>query len=145
MKIFKLITLSIIVLMFSYSCKKGEAKQKEFNNEIITDSTDIMKNNLPYTSDSVKRYYKLDADSISHIVNPLHKELVSADFDEKNKAIPIKENDFEIESNSKYKYYVLETFKFSDTNTAKLIIYNTFGENDSKILNTQLNWKRRSN
>ncbi|MFC0427619.1 hypothetical protein [Chryseobacterium scophthalmum] len=139
MKIFKPIALSFIVLMFSYSCKKGEAKQKEFNNEIITDSTATMKNNLPYTSDNVKQYYKIDSDSISYVVNSLHKGLVSASFDEKNKTIPIKENDFEIQPDSKYKYYVLETFKFSYTNTAKLIIYNIFGENDSKILNIQLN------
>lgn len=135
--------LSLGMLILFFSCQKGTIKQDKIDNEaqkiIVTDSTVQMKNNLPYTSDNVKPYYKLDADSTSYVVNTLYKGLVSHNFDEKNQAVPLKENDFNIRLDSKDKYYILETFKFSDTNTAQLIIYNTFGDNDSKILNVQLN------
>ncbi|EJL74231.1 hypothetical protein [Chryseobacterium populi] len=140
MKILKLSACSIIMLVFSYSCKKVAPKQEESNHELtIADSTNTMKNNLPYTSDNIKQYYKYNVDSISYVVNSQYKGLVSGNFNEKNKFVPLKENDFEIQQEPKYKYYILETFKFSDTNTVKLIIYNSFGENDSKILNVQLN------
>ncbi len=101
--------------------------------------SNVMNNNLPYNSDSVKQFYKLDTDSISYIVNTMYKGLTSNNFDEKNQAVPLKENDFEIKLDPKYKYYTIETFKFPDYNTLKLIIYNTYGENDSKVLNVQLN------
>ncbi|GAB0156700.1 hypothetical protein CHRYSEOSP005_19670 [Chryseobacterium sp. Alg-005] len=142
MKILKLSTLSyIVILILFHSCKQGATKQDNFNNKAneTTDSTAQMKNNLPYTSDDVKPYYKLDADSTSYVVDSLYKGLVSRSFDEKNLSVPLKENDFNIQLDSQYKYYILKTFTFSDSHTAQVIIYNTFGENDSKILNVQLN------
>jgi hypothetical protein len=126
--------------MFASSCKKASANQNEISKNIIKkDTTDTMRNNLPYTSDNVKQYYKYDTVSVSYIVDMVQKGLSFKNFDEENKRIHLKENDFEVQLNPKYEYYILETFKFSQTNTAKLIIYNTFGENDSKILNIQLN------
>lgn len=138
MKILKLIILSFIVSLISFSCDKEKIKKKNDKPTIITSST-IMKNNLPYTSDNAKKYYELNSDSTMYVINPLHENLVSDNFNEKNKSVLLKENDFGIQLNPNYKYYVLETFKFSNVNTIKLIIYNTFGENDSKILNLQLN------
>lgn len=141
MKILKLITINLIVLTCVYCCKKSNTGNvNSQNNNLSKDSISTeMKNNFPYTSDSVKPFYKLDADSISYIVNTAYKELSPENFGEKNTLIPLKENDFDIVLDTKSKFYTLETFKFSDQNTAKLIIYNTFGENDSKILNVQLN------
>lgn len=139
MKILKLILLSFIVVTFCYSCKKEKVKMDEFNHKLTLNDNDTMKNNLPYTSDNVKQYYKHDADSISYVVNSLYKGIVSCNFDENNKLVSLRENDFEIQQDSKDKYYILETFNFPDEKKCKLIIYNTYGENDSKILNIQLN------
>lgn len=140
MRILKLITINLFVLL-CFSCKKNITENGNVQSKgLPKDSTSTeMTNNLPYTSDSVKPYYKLDTDSVSYVVNTSYKGLLSDNFNEKNSSIPLKENDFEIKPDPKTKYYTLETFKFSDQNTAKLIIYNTFGENDSKILNVQLN------
>lgn len=139
MKNTTLIALNIILLLF-LSCEKTTIR-KDYENNKKTDIKikSMMKNNLPYTSENVKPYYKLDSDSISYVVDLQNNGIPSNNFEEKNNSVPLKENDFDIQLNSKYTYYELETFKFSNTNTAKLIIYNTFGENDSKILNVQLN------
>lgn len=140
MKILKLFTINFFVLI-CFSCKKNMTTGKNLTSKgLLTDSTFTkMKNNLPYTSDSIKQYYKLDMDSVSYVVNTTYKGLSSNHFDEKNRSLPLKENDFDIILNSKIRFYTLEDFRFSDQNIAKLVIYNTFGENDSKILNVQLN------
>jgi|GEM_PF-285920 len=140
MKILKLTTIHLFVLL-CFSCKKNVSENGiSQSNRSSTDSTSTeMTNNLPYTSDRVQPYYKPDTDSVSYVVNTSYKGLQSDTFNEKDSSVPIKENDFEIAPDPKTKYYILETFKFSDQNTAKLIIYNTFGENDTKILNVQLN------
>ncbi len=140
MKILKLFTINFFVLI-CFSCKKNMTTDENltFKGVLIDSTFTKMTNNLPYTSDSIKQYYKLDTDSVSYIVNATYKGLSNNNFDEKNRSLPLKENDFNIVLTSKTKFYTLQAFKFSDQNTAKLLIYNTFGENDSKILNVQLN------
>lgn len=96
-----------------------------------------MSNNLPYTSDEVKKYYSSDSTSSNHLINS--KGLVEHYFSLSEMALPLKENDFETKPSTKDKYYDLETFNFPNQNKCKLIIYSVFGENDSKVLNIQLN------
>lgn len=96
-----------------------------------------MKNNLPYTSNNLKRYYKLDSDSVTYIINTdgLKEYFFSSD----ELMIDIKENDFNIQPSTKNKYFSLETFYFSNNNKCEMIIYHTLDDNDIKIQNIQLN------
>lgn len=120
------------------SCKKDNNNQIG-NNQYEKISKKIMKDNLPFTSENIKNFYKIDKDSISYIINNSNRQINIIKGDEMDKSIAIKENEFDIKPKDENIYYEIETFKFSETNTGKLILYNTFGENDIKILNVQLN------
>lgn len=120
------------------SCKKDNNNQIG-NNQYEKISKKIMKDNLPFTSENIKNFYKIDEDSISYIINNSNRQINIIKGDEMDKSIAIKENEFDIKPKDENIYYEIETFKFSETNTGKLILYNTFGENDIKILNVQLN------
>lgn len=139
MKNFTLFTISYCVLSFSNSCKKDSIERIEKNKQYETINKNTVEDNLPYISENIKKFYKRDGDSVNYIVNKSNKQMIPIKFDNMDKSIIIKENEFDITTTIQNKYYEIEIFKFSKTNTGKLIIYNTFGENNSKILNVQLN------
>jgi hypothetical protein len=120
------------------SCKKDNNNQIG-NNQYKKISKKIMKDNLPFTSENIRNFYKIDEDSVSYIINNSKRQINIIKGDEMDKSIAIKENEFDIKPKDENIYYEIETFKFSETNKGKLILYNTFGENDIKILNVQLN------
>lgn len=120
------------------SCKKDNNNQIG-NNQYKKISKKIMKDNLPFTSENIRNFYKIDEDSVSYIINNSNRQINIIKGDEMDKSIAIKENEFDIKPKDENIYYEIETFKFSETNKGKLILYNTFGENDIKILNVQLN------
>jgi len=138
MKKSTLFIISYCMLNSLNSCKKDNNNQIG-NNQYEKISKKIMKDNLPFTSENIKNFYKIDKDSISYIINNSNRQINIIKGDEMDKSIAIKENEFDIKPKDENIYYEIETFKFSETNTGKLILYNTFGENDIKILNVQLN------
>jgi len=138
MKKSTLFIISYCMLNSLNSCKKDNNNQIG-NNQYEKISKKIMKDNLPFTSENIKNFYKIDEDSISYIINNSNRQINIIKGDEMDKSIAIKENEFDIKPKDENIYYEIETFKFSETNTGKLILYNTFGENDIKILNVQLN------
>ncbi len=121
------------------SCKENTQKRNNSKSEKEnkTENLKTVENKLPYTSEDVKKYYKTDSDSTNYIVTVPEQKLVN--FNSEEILFPIKENDFEIKSKMTDKYFSIETFNFQNDISCKLIIYNTYGENDSKILNVQLN------
>lgn len=125
-----------ILIMF-FSCQGNKTTSNIHAKKDNPAKVETMSNNLPYTSDEVKKYYRSDITSSDPVINS--KKLVEHYFSPEEIPLPLKENDFEIKPSAKDKYYDLETFNFPNQNKCQLIIYNTFGENDSKILNIQLN------
>ena len=130
------ILLCNILIMF-FSCQENKTTSNIQSKKDNPVKVETMSNNLPYTSEEVKKYYSSDSTSSDPVINS--KGLLEHYFTPEEIALPLKENDFEIKPSTKDKYYDLETFNFPNQNICKLIIYNTFGENDSKILNIQLN------
>lgn len=120
-----------------FSCQENKTTSNIQSKKDIPVKVERISNNLPYTSDEVKKYYTSDSNSSDPVIK--NKGLVEHYFISEETALPFKENDFEIKPSTKDKYYDLETFNFPNQNKCQLIIYNTFGENDSKILNIQLN------
>ena len=53
-------------------------------------------------------------------------------------SFPLKENEFNFTKSADFKYYTATTFDLDKTN-CKVIAYTTYGDNDSKVLNIQLN------
>lgn len=131
----KKIILAAFLMLFS--CKENTNPTDNTPAQNKTESTPIMQIKLPYTSDDVKKYYKADSDSTIYLVNQEKVKLNK--FSSELTSLLIKENDFEIKPKSTDKYAILEAVDFSNEISCKVIIYNTFGENDSKILNIQLN------
>lgn len=124
-------------ILVLFSCKENKVPNDLPLKQQEKTITTKVKNNLPYTSDNVKQHYKFDVDSVNFTVNK--NNLKESYFLQEEVKIPLKENDFDIQPPLKNKYFVVETFNFSDSLINKLIIYNTFGDNDTKIFNVQLN------
>ncbi|SNV32181.1 Uncharacterised protein [Chryseobacterium taklimakanense] len=127
------------ILLTLISCKENTQKRNNSSSEKDnkTENLKTVENKLPYTYEDVKKYYKTNSDSTNYIVAVPEKKLVN--FNSEEILFPIKENDFEIKPKITDKYFSIETFNFQNNISCKLIIYNTYGENDSKILNVQLN------
>jgi len=129
----------IFLIFIIINCKEQNTKEVDIklkventtNNPVMTESK------LPYSSDEVKKYYKCDlgASNCSVVAIPDHK-LMS--FTPEELSLPIKENDFEITPAIENKYLEIEKFTFQNNISGSLIIYNTNGDNNSKILNVQL-------
>lgn len=136
--------ISVSIFLILIMCKESNQKENklEANISIQNKNKEIknlenMQNNLPYTSEDTKKYYALDSDSLSCLVTVPREKLVH--FNSENILFPIKENDFDIKPKITDKYFVAETFNFSNGISCKVLLYNVFGENDSRILNIQLN------
>ncbi|WP_228452322.1 hypothetical protein [Chryseobacterium sp. c4a] len=128
------------VFLTFFSCKENTQKINTTDNPVQNSKSEnlkTVKNKLPYTSEDIKKYYKTDLDSTNYIVTIPDQKRIN--FNSEEIRFPIKENDFEINPKPTDKYSVIETFSFPNDISCKLIIYNTYGENDSKILNVQLN------
>lgn len=130
--------ISLAIILFS--CKENSQTKSIINPRQDNNKPTVsvnMENKLPFTSENIKNYYKLSSDSSSYIININDKKPIN--FILENTISQIKENEFDIKITPENQYILLESFNFHDNISSQLIMYNTFGENDSKILITQLN------
>jgi len=133
MKKIGLIFYAALVLI---SCKEKTEAVTQSNDKELKESTpkQMENSNLPYGSKQASAFYKQDAISSDYKVVPGSNSAKSYD----DKTIPVKEDDFGYLIAKGGTYYELENFKFPQA-TCKLMIYNVSGENDSNVLNIQLN------
>lgn len=124
----KLVYILILCMFIFYNCKDNPVKPSVEKQNL--------ENNLPYTSEQIKKYYRFNNDESAYILD-IKDNLLNFTQNEIN--ISIKENDFDIKPNTKSKYLNVEAFNFSNNNSCKLILYNTYGENDIQVLSVQLN------
>ena len=119
----------LILLAFFFSCKKENKKTAE-PTEIQKENTNIL-----YDSKAMAPYLKFDNELIEYNIIGLkdaHK------FTAEETEFPVKENDFDSEKSDAFDYYVVHSFDIEAINY-KVLAYNTYGENDGKVLNVQLN------
>lgn len=126
----KKITL-LLLLILSFSCKKT-AENKE---TIIDIETETNNKDFFYKYTEAAPYIKFNTQFSEYEIEGLEKpqKFTATELNE-----VIKENEFEFTKSDAFKYYVAKTFDIDKVNY-KVIIYNTYGENDSKVLNIQLN------
>lgn len=124
----KKITL-LFLLILSFSCKKTSE-----NAETIIEA-EVKNQDFIYKYTETAPYIKFNTQfseyEIEGLENP--QKFSTTELNE-----VIKENEFEFTKSDAFKYYVAKTFDIDKVNY-KVIIYNTYGENDSKVLNIQLN------
>lgn len=132
-----IILISIFFILIS--CKKNEAKVTIENIKVtaVVDTLHSAEQEL-YSSEDLKKYYKCDPLEGNCILeDTLLMKL--KDFTNENVLLPIKENDLEGRSVEGYKYFEVRRLHFKSGIEARLIIYNTYGDNDIIKLNAQLN------
>lgn len=125
-----ILLLCLVVLSFS-ACKKED---KTTESTQITEEKNKGEENI-YSSEELKPYLKF---------NPEYSEYEFVDlkdptaFTDKEIAFTVKENDFDYNKSSDFDYFDLRQFDLDKT-SFKVIAYHSFGENDSKVMNVQLN------
>ncbi|TDD96951.1 hypothetical protein [Flavobacterium cellulosilyticum] len=121
--------LIIIGLCTLFSCKKTSEKAETISTSIHAKKKEI------YTSADTKSYLDFDKEfneyKIAAVKDPQK-------FSTEEMAFEVKENDFNFTKSDHFDYYTIKSFDLGDTNF-KVILYSTFGENDSKVANIQLN------
>lgn len=110
------------------SCKKDtkEAATKEENTNQAT---------IAISSKNLDSYLKFDPELVEYDITGLDK---AEKFSSTALSFPIKENDFDYAKSTDFDYFTAKSFEIA-ANTFKIILFNTYGENDAKILNIQLN------
>ena len=121
----KKITLFILLVLY-LSCKNNN----ENTNSVTKDKP---KENYIYKSRDISPYLKFNTKFSEFEIKGL-KEPQKFSTEELNATI--KENEFEFIKSDAFKYYTVTTFEINAV-TYKVIIYNSYGENDSKVLNIQ--------
>jgi hypothetical protein len=124
----KKITL-FIVLVVVFSCKKETTKP--LTPEKIIPQTD----NIIYSSAFIEPYLKFNAEYSEYELIKLKNP---KSFSQEELAYPVKENEFEFNKSNDFQYYTTTSFNFN-TVAYKVIAYTSYGENDSKVVNIQLN------
>lgn len=120
--------LFLILITALFSCKKEtESPPKKQNIESKTDSA--------ITSKNFEQYLKHNAELFEYQIIGIKDSLPFSDDDI---AFPLKENEYHYNKSKDFNYFEAKSFE-NRNNKLKIIIYNTYGENDSKVLNIQLN------
>jgi hypothetical protein len=120
----------IILLLFICSCKKEESKTIVEQSSISSATDSII-----YSSKSLESHLQFNKEFGEY---EFVKLINSKSFTEAELNYSIKENEFEFNKTSDFKYYTPFTFDF-DRVSYNLIAYHSYGENDSKVANAQLN------
>jgi len=129
----KTVLLIIIGLCTFYSCKKTNEKADQISTPPSTKPITIKKE--IYSSADAKSYLNFDREFNEYkIVGVKDPQKFSSD----ELSFVVKENDFDYNKSDDFDYYTIKTFDLDDTNF-KVIVYTTFGENDTKVANIQLN------
>lgn len=119
-----------IIVLTVFSCKKEDSKTPT-----VTTKTSPKTESLIYSSDSIEQYLQFNAEYSEY---ELVKLTDPKAFTEAEVKIVIKENDFGFNKSVDFKYYTPFTFTKDNVNYS-IIAYNSYGENDSKVVNIQLN------
>ncbi len=124
----KKIVFLLVVAVF-LSCKKDNDRPK-VSKEAKQDTTSII-----YNSKAIEPYLELDLEQIEYKIVGLKN---NQKFTAEEIKFPIKGNDFDFSKSPTLDYYIVHSFNIDATNY-KILAYNSYGENDSKVLNVQLN------
>lgn len=119
-----------ILLLAVYSCKKEDTKTVTEPSKSVP-----MTDTIIYSSKVLKPYLKFNEEFSEYELVGLENPQVFTDADLN---YPVKENEFEFNKTADFKYYAPFTFEFSNV-SYKIIAYHSYGENDSKVTNIQLN------
>lgn len=123
----KTILLIILGLCTFYSCKKKNEKAEQ----TIT----IPKTEAIYASEKANKHLNFDKEFNEYEFLGVKE---AQKFSASEIDFVVKENDFEYNKTADFDYFTIKTFDIGDTNF-KVILYATFGENDIKVANIQLN------
>lgn len=119
----------LIILMVFFSCKKeGE---KTTNTETGTTKTD----SIIYSTNNFQPHLKFEEEfsefELIGLENP-------EKFTVKELTYPLKENEFDFKKSADFDYFTINDFDIDKTK-CKVIAFTSYGENDSKVVNVQLN------
>ena len=129
-----LIICSAIILS---SCIETKEKKEALQTNDLIQKSSKMNNIFPYTDENANKFYNFDTELGRYVVNVNENKMMKFNSDKADFAI--KENDFGIKPMANSKYAEIETLNFSSLVSCKVIVYNTIGDNDTAILNVQLN------
>lgn len=127
----------ISTAIFLFSCAQSNEKIETHQENITIQKLHKINDRFPYTDEDVRQFYTYDTETGLYEVNVSNSQWTSFKLNEV--AIPLKENDFDLQQTVDTKYTVLETLEFSSPLSCKVIMYNTIGDNDTEVLNIQLN------
>ncbi|MCW2120371.1 hypothetical protein [Flavobacterium sp. 7A] len=124
----KKITFLILTVLF-FSCKKESEKP------IVPETKKIESDSLFYSSKDFQPYLKFNSEYTEYELTGLEtpKEFTSSDL-----SFKVKENDYNFDKSADFKYFTTAAFNL-DKIKYKVIAYATYGENDGKVINLQLN------
>lgn len=126
----------ICTSMILFSCIEGNGKNDAQQTKEIIQKSAVMSEMFPYTDKNAGKFYTFSTEQDRYIVTADEKKMMN--FQNNKLILPIKENDFVIIPTIKDKYAIVETMNFSSPVSCKIIVYNTIGDNDTPILNVQL-------
>lgn len=138
----KLFCLLLTVISIANSCDKSLSDKSNDNmtKQLIDKDNKIpIVNRLPISSENVKIYYNRELETSDYLVNNNIPSLTEHEFTQKNINISVKEAGIDSKFKVGEKYYLIEKINLSKEIFLELIIFNTRGENDMKVLNIQLN------
>ena len=115
--------------MVVFSCKKETVKP------IIPDVKVTVVDSIIYSSKDFEPHLKFNSEFSEYELIGLQNP---KEFTPKELTYVVKENNFEFIKSSEFKYFTATNFDFKKTNY-KIIAYRTYGENDIKVVNIQLN------
>ncbi|WP_418262704.1 hypothetical protein [Flavobacterium faecale] len=119
----------LIATLLLFSCKK-EVKEKNG-----LDKPKKSSDSLVYSSTALQPHLKFNSEYSEYELTGLKN---SSTFTSKDINFPVKENDFNYNKSNDFDYYTISNFDIDKVHY-KIIAYNSYGENDSKVLNVQLN------
>lgn len=120
--------------IFMVSCTSTNEKNESHQDNNSVQENLETNNKFPYTEKDFQKFYAYDAETGLYEMNIIDSKWTNFELN-----LPIKENEFSIHPTVEDKFAVIDTLNFSSSLISKVIIYNTLGDNDSPILNVQLN------
>lgn len=127
----------ICVAIFLFSCTSNNEKTGTHQDNNASQNSSKLNVKFPYTEKDVRKFYNYDTET--GLYEMKNKESKWTNFELNELDFPIKENEFSIHPTVQDKFAVVDTLNFSSSLISKVVIYNTLGDNDSPILNVQLN------
>jgi hypothetical protein len=131
------IRILLMTFIFIFSCRDNNVIKTKTKEDLqIKNNNKNMLSNILFSSNDIKKYFR--EDTITKQLDISTSSFEIGRFKEEDFVVKIKENDFEVNPQIDSSYYTIKTLAFPKV-TCEVIIYNTSGENNSKIINVQLN------